>query len=90
MRRLPELGDVGRLLVEAMQVNMKDFEKASMEMFAGKCKGSPFTKEQVDKGKTFLKTWCGEWGYEAGKREGDVSQEVDIRFLQAFLLASLK
>ena len=38
MRMLPELDDVGRLLVEAMQVDMEVFEKASMEMFAGTCK----------------------------------------------------
>ena len=85
---LPELGDVGRLLVEAMQISMKDFEKASWEMYAGECKGSPFTKEQAAKGKAFLKNWCEEWGYETGKREGDVPQEVDIRLLQAFLQAA--
>ena len=85
---LPELDDVGRLLVEAMQVDMNEFEKASMEMFAGKCKGSPFTKEQTLRGKKFLRNWCEEWGYEAGKRVGDVQQEVDIRLLQAFLQAA--
>ena len=71
-----------------MQINKEKFEEASMAMFAGKCKGSPFTKEQVTKGKVFLKRWCEEWCYETGKREGDVTQEVDVRLLQAFLQAA--
>ena len=88
MRKLPELGDVGRELVEAMGITTEKFEIEAMRMFAGKCKSSPFSSEEIRKGKVFLNDWCVSWGYDPRKREGDVNQEVNIRLLQAFLHAA--
>ena len=88
MRMLQELGDVGRELVEATGIATEKFESEAMRMFAGKCKASPFPKEEISKGKTFLNDWCVKWGYEPRKRKGDVDQEINIRLLQAFLLAA--
>ena len=87
MRKLPELGDVGRGLVEAMGITTEKFEIEAMRMFAGKCKSSPFSNEEIRKGKVFLNDWCVRWGYEPRKRMGNVNQGMNIRLLQAFLHA---
>ena len=84
-RTLPDLGDVGKDLITAMGVNLVEFEQKAYKMFAGRLVASPFSPEQIAKGKVVFKDWCKSWGYPGEKQTGDVDQEINMRLLQSFL-----
>ena len=53
-RVLPELGDLGKDFVEALELDKESWNMEVTKMMLGRTEANPLTKEQVAKGRAFL------------------------------------
>ena len=75
-RNLPDVGDPGKDLLTAMGVCIKEFEPTIYRIMLGKTDASPFTADQVKRGKDFLTSWCAARGVPPVRGDRDLAQSA--------------
>ena len=86
-RNLPDLGDFSSKFLEAISINKEEWVNVVLKMLVGKTEAMPFTKEQIEKGKQFIRGWLAQVGCPEKRGKRDRPQDQEIRMLQALLKA---